>query len=70
MLPAVVAGLLKAQAPDHADHRGFDLVEYDGMDGRLKIRCACSVDLTLTIPKTPDPTETAKAGRKGVDDGS
>ncbi len=68
MLPAVIAGLVKVQAPGHATHIQEEIEEFDGTDpngATVRVRCSCSVGLTLQVPKTPAPAKKAK-----VDDGA
>ncbi len=58
MGPALIAGLVKSQAPDHAEHRAQDFVSMER--GQIRVSCSCNVELTLTVPVSePKPKKTA-----------
>jgi len=66
---ALIATLVRDQAPDHADCRAQDFVSLDG--GKIVVQCSCNVRLTLAVPKVaaPEPIKASKAP-KVADDGS
>ncbi len=57
MGPALIAGLVKNLAPDHAEHRAQEFVSFE--NGKVTIHCSCNVDLTLVVPESPRPKKTA-----------
>lgn len=57
MAPAILAGLVREQSPDHAPHTQeyIRTVKVEAAHETVEVRCSCSVGLTLRVPKTPPP---------------
>ncbi len=70
MSPTVIAGLVKAQAPDHASCRAQDFTSYDTNTRVVVVHCSCNVDLSLTVPAPVSDKAPKAAPAKGVGDGS
>ncbi len=72
MGPETIKALVKASAPDHAEHQQ-DFMEYDGMERRLLLMCSCKVGLTIDVPRTEQPSRVVSPPdapkKKGVGDG-
>lgn len=60
MSPTVMAALVAAQVPAHAQCRAQDLVEYDGMTSTMVVQCSCNVHLTLTVPRSAELADPIK----------
>ncbi len=70
MLDTVTAGLVKAQAPDHASCRMQEFTSYDPDTHTVVVRCSCNVSLTLKAPPRASDKAPKAAPAKGVGDGS
>ncbi len=68
MLPLLIAGLMKAQQPNHAQCRAQDLVESDG--ATMVVQCSCNVRLDLTLPRVVPAEEPKPKAGKAVPDGA
>ncbi len=57
MAPAVIAGLIREQAPDHVPHTQ-EYIRTVGVTPEqlsIEVKCSCSIGLTLAVPRTPAP---------------
>lgn len=59
MAPAVLAGLVREQSPDHAPHtQEYIRTTASSAEGdTIEVSCSCRVGLTLKVPRTPAPGE-------------
>ncbi len=57
MSPAVLAGLVRSQSPDHAPHTQeyIRTTAETPEDFTVEVTCSCRVGLTLTVPRTQPP---------------
>ena len=70
MLPAIIAGLVKDQSPDHVPHTQ-EFIEVDTVDPTqrtIRVMCSCTVGLTLKLP--PPESVKAKPQKVEVSDGT
>jgi hypothetical protein len=58
--PAVIAGLVKAQAPAHVACRAQEFVEFDGIDSKMIVQCSCNVRLSLAVPRSVELADPIK----------
>jgi hypothetical protein len=71
MSPALIAGLVKAQAPDHVRCRAQEFVEIVGDDSKIIVQCSCNVRLTLDVTvRKAEAVRTVSIVKPAVDDGS
>lgn len=61
MGPETIAALIKAAAPDHEWHGAAQFTEYDGIDRKVRLLCACGVSLSIPVPVTPQPSLVVEA---------
>lgn len=75
MSPTVIAALVAAQAPSHADCR---VNTPDGIaqefialteDGCALVRCSCNTGLTLQVPRTASPEPTVRKAKPKAEEG-
>ncbi len=74
MSPTLIAALVAAQAPSHAQCRGQEFVELGSNDAVLIVQCSCNVSLTLALPRVEAVAVRAVVQdakpKKAADDGS
>ncbi len=68
MESATIAALVRAHAPDHAQHTQ-EFRSYDAIDRKVNVMCSCTVGLTIEVPamaaQAPKPQPTSKQDKGG-----